>query len=369
MEQTLPLEQLSYLLTQLISFPTVTGQQAHIDNCLNWVRHFVEEHNPSLHLQQFESHHSPSLLMFAGDSFPRVLLCGHLDVVESTSDHAFTAVFDHDNHVQGRGAADMKGPIAALLDIMVTQPPPGLGLLLSTDEESGGFDGVHHVLQQIDWQPEVVILPDGGADFRLVYEQKGFYILHIWIEMAYAGPTLNPKSNPVDRLARAILQLGKNYPNPVSEEDWKVSLTPSQIHGKFQSNGQPTRADATLDVRYPHTETGDGAQLVDAIAQRLRRYYGISLEAQVAAPPYFLDPQSPYIAAVQRAAQHLHIGPLPLTREAGSSDARHFAEKNIPVLIFQPTCADWHGQNEWVSLDSLLLFRNLTAGAIREILR
>src|SRR6185437_10670369 len=215
-------------------------------SCLDWVRDHMQKRAPQLRFSDFNFQNSPALLITAGAEHPRVLLCGHLDVVEANFAYAFRATIDERHRMRGRGAADMKGPISALIDIMETESQPGLGLLLTTDEEVGGFKGVKHFVDRIDWQPEVVILPDGGANLCLVVEQKGFFILHAWLEVPYGHLNHSITDNPINTLYRAISNIKNHYTPSTHEKDWDISLTLTQLHGKYEANGLPMRADATL---------------------------------------------------------------------------------------------------------------------------
>src|SRR5262249_199476 len=150
-------ERLAALIDQLVSFPTVARNDVALRNCLAEVRAHAMSHIPCLHVQTFTSGGKHSILFVCGDGPLRVLLAGHLDVVAADPD-AFSLQRLRGGWLGGRGVADMKGPIAALLDLVEAEPRPGLALLLTTDEESGGKDGVAHVLQRLDQRPEVVVL-------------------------------------------------------------------------------------------------------------------------------------------------------------------------------------------------------------------
>ncbi|NIP94173.1 MAG: M20/M25/M40 family metallo-hydrolase, partial [Akkermansiaceae bacterium] len=81
---------------------------------------------------------------------PEVLLCGHLDVVG----HPDISVYRSrvaDGRVYGPGAGDMKGPLAILLELFkafhTRHEDASIGLLVTSDEESGGQAGVRHVFE------------------------------------------------------------------------------------------------------------------------------------------------------------------------------------------------------------------------------
>lgn len=363
-------ERLATITEYLVAFPTVAGNDTGITGCLDWVRQHVLARAPRLRARQFVSRGKPSLLFSTGNAPPRVLLCGHLDVVEAV-DHQrdFRARPLNDDYLGGRGTADMKGPVAALIDIMVTKAQSGLGLLLTTDEETGGEDGVGHFLHAVEWRPEVVILPDGGANLRLVTEQKGILRLRIHASGTAAHgarPWLG--QNAIDRLYRGYQALLHAYPIPASEDDWRVSITLSQLHGGIAPNTVPWHAEGLLDIRYPGDGRADaGERLLRDIRRRLSRLQ-VAADVLAVAPPFVLAAGDPAVERLQRVAAD-HLGaPLPLARESGASDARYFSAEGVPVIMFQPECADWHAADERVNLASLAQFRTLCAAYARAML-
>jgi succinyl-diaminopimelate desuccinylase len=361
------IERLATITDHLVGFPTTADNAEAIHGCIDWVRAHLLARSPRLTVQRFIWHDKPSLLFTAGKNLPRVLFCGHLDVVEAPRQDDFRATPLDETRLRGRGTADMKGPVAALIDIMATEPQTGLGLLLTTDEEIGGEDGVGHFLENVGWRPDVVVMPDGGANMRLVTEQKGILRLRI---VSGGKPVHSSRpwlgENAIEVLWRGYQALLRAYPTPADEEDWRVSIALTELHGGITPNTVPWQAEATLDIRFPGSIT-TGPQLFTAISRRLARY-GITAHMVVHIPPFSIDPDAPQIDRLQAIARAMRLGPLPLVREAGASDARYFSQLGVPVLMFQPDCFGWHGTDEWVDLASLASFRALCAHTMRSML-
>ena len=352
-------ERLATTTDHLVGFPTVENNPDALQHCVDWTRAHALKHAPRLHIKQFASNNKPSILFTAGEAPPRVLFFGHLDVVEAVHQSAFKTSQQDSVRLKGRGTADMKGPIAAMLDVMEHEPQTGLGLLLTTDEEIGGQDGIGHVLQTIDWRPEVVILPDGGANMHLVVEQKGMLRLRLEAEgIAAHGSRPWKGDNAIERIFKGYQKLLRAYPMPQAEEDWRVSITLSELHGGMVPNSVPWKAEATLDVRYPQSDTlTDDVLLADM--QRRLKPLGVSVCAVKRAPAFKLDETSGLVQRMQEVSQIVRQQPIQTVREAGASDAHYFAEEDVPVLMFQPECGEWHGADEWVNLESLATFRTM----------
>ncbi|HEX6796325.1 MAG TPA: M20/M25/M40 family metallo-hydrolase [Ktedonobacterales bacterium] len=363
-------ERLAKLVGMLIEERTVAHHEKALRDCFMSVGGYVHRHAPDAELRLFEEGGFRSLLAVHGAGPSRVLLCGHLDVVQGEDDQ-FTPRRLSGDRLAGRGAADMKGPIAALLDVFAAEPLPGLGLLLTSDEELGGEHGTHSVLDQLAREgalPAVALLPDGGANMHLVAEQKGVLRLRV-VANGRAAHGARPwlGTNAVERLFAGYRAVLRGFPPPKAEDAWRTSIALTQLStGDNAQNTIPARAEATLDIRFP-AEVGRSEDLFARISARLHRY-GIAPSDVSIAPAFVLDVASPWVARLQQVVTQVRGETLPLVREAGASDARFFAEHGIPALIFQPECSGWHGPDEWVNLESLDVFREIVARFVRDAL-
>src|SRR5919106_1161361 len=101
-----------------------------------------------------------------GSEQPLVCLAGHIDVVppgpvDRWSSDPFEPT-ERDGRLVGRGAADMKTSVAAMItaaERFVTATPnhPGsLALLLTSDEEGPAIQGTSAVVQQLQWRNESI---------------------------------------------------------------------------------------------------------------------------------------------------------------------------------------------------------------------
>lgn len=99
--------------------------------------------NKKLFLKRYEKNNKYALAVtFENSRTPKIFLNGHLDVVDA-SDEEFMPRIESET-LYGRGAADMKGAVAAMMKVIdyfaECEMTPSLGLMLTTDEEEGGFN-------------------------------------------------------------------------------------------------------------------------------------------------------------------------------------------------------------------------------------
>jgi|GEM_PF-228300 len=361
-------ERLATITHELVKYPSVEMYPTYINDCLECAKKRILMNQPLLEIKGFESRGKRSLLFYAGKNPPKVLMVAHLDVVDAPSQHDFSTSTIDEFRLRGRGTADMKGPAAAMIDIMATEPVTGLGLLLTTDEEIGGMDGVGHILDTISWRPDVVILPDGGANMRLITDQKGILRLRV-VATGKSAHSSRPwiGDNAILHITNAYQSLLQAYPPPTQEDDPQPAITLSGILGGSSQNTIPWYAEGTLDIRFSDDQPKRFDLLKEDVQQHLARF-GIAAHVIAKSPGFHLNAQSPFVAKLQDVATHIIKRPLPLSREAGASDARYFSNLDIPVLMFQPECAGWHSDDEWINLESLGSFRAICLNFARVVL-
>ncbi len=181
-------ELLVEIAKNLISFPTEISyriKQAPGAECAEHARDLLQEHgfNVKIIIKRNESidRNIYSVLAWKGNLVPRILFLGHLDVVPADPN-----AWQHDpynprvegDRLYGRGAADMKGPVASMITAFHDYDPDDLGTLMflfSGDEEEGGFYSVPPVieyLEQHDMMPTYVINGE-PSNHELVTKRRG----------------------------------------------------------------------------------------------------------------------------------------------------------------------------------------------------
>ena len=311
-----------------------------------------------------------NLWLTHGEGEPVFCFLGHTDVVPAgpladwTSDPFIAEV--RDGYLFGRGAADMKGSVAAMVvafEHFISADPqhPGtLAMLLTSDEEGDAINGTVKVMDylqeqgiKLNWclvgEPSsreklgdvVKIGRRGSLGARLVV--KG-----IQGHVAYPDLALNP----LHALAPALAELCAKEWDKGNQHYPPTSFQVSNIHaGTGAVNVIPGELEMLFNFRFS-TELSD-AELVDQTQAILDRH-GLEYEIhwRTSGQP-FLTESGALIEAVSSAIKDSTGLESELSTSGGTSDGRFVAPTGAEVVEFGPVNATIHKTNECVRLSDL----------------
>ena len=353
------------LLTQrLIEIPSVSHDKEQLRRIVEFVRNYLDV--PGIYIQEHELNGYPSLVAtFEDTKQPECLMVGHLDVVSAHND-AYKATIVNDR-LYGRGSGDMKGAVAVMIEVMrhlaMNPQKPSVGLMLTTDEEVGGFNGVHYLLEKEGYRADVAIIPDSNSGMEtLILGQKGVLHVKVMAEgQAAHGSRPYLGENAIDKLIHHYLEITAGIPTATSDAEWGTTINLGKIDGGLNINQVPDSAELHLDIRY--TEPKEAKSILSHIKKATKGEYDVLAEGY----PVVVAEDDQWI---QRFAHVLKDSGLAVEfqREEGSSDARFFAEKAVPVIITGLNKGNTHGDKEWVSIQDLSTFQKiLSTFLVKEI--
>ena len=337
------------LTKELIACRSTDDRPDQIAKALRILKDYLKDTDFTLQTPDFQGH--PCLVATRGTQTPEIFLCGHLDVVEG-DDGQFRPRLEG-NRLYGRGALDMKSGVAVMATILkeLEGADERVGLMITTDEETGGFNGTNMLLEQ-GFSCKAAILPDGGMAYhRLVQKAKGV----LWVEFKAIGKAAHSSmpwqgENAIQKLIQGIDQVQTYFKTvePSSDDHWTTTCSLSQMHGGEATNQVPESAVARCDIRY--TEDLPPDEILRELRNRLPD--GVSAECVVCAPIAYTRLDDPYVQRFMQAVREQGREPE-MTMDHGSSDARFFSERGIPVIICQPDGQGHHGPDEWVSIQGI----------------
>lgn len=333
------------LTEDLIEYKTVTGNQGEIDEALERLK---QEFNTGLKIREFQKEGVKSLLIASSDTEEiNVLLHGHIDVVDAEEE--LFRPKKKDGKLFGRGAADMKSGVACITKVMKDLEEQGLGLLITSDEEKGGFNGTGYVIEEEDLNLELVISsePDDSGDFpSIVNKQKGVLQLRISVE---GGSAHASKPEKGENAAEKLMRIYREEIRPLFEsgEEFATTVNLGRLRAGDAVNRVPNYAQMDLDIRY--SEQYPKNQVLEDI----RSIEFLKVDVTAEAPMMKTDSDNEMVKSLKKSVKKVS-GKEPNTRkEAFASDMRFFTEKGVPSVCFGPEGYNLHGKNEHIVLESL----------------
>ncbi|MBR9985632.1 MAG: M20/M25/M40 family metallo-hydrolase, partial [Desulfosarcina sp.] len=216
-----------------------------------------------------------------------------------------------------------------------------LGVLITGDEEVGGYHGARSALGRIAC--DFCIALDGGRVEKIVVKEKGI----LRLKVVASGKTAHGArpwqgDNAIERLMADCLVVKSFFEGLAEPEHWHRTMNLSVFHAGDSVNQVPDKAEATFDIRY--TEHDD----VDDLVQRIQAAASgkvITEERE----PLFISPGSPYRERLMALAKDTHTGIA-----HGASDARFLSQFNIPGVVWGADGnSSQHSTEEHVEIQSL----------------
>ena len=378
------------IATDLIAFPTVSGhprtqvEDWHgiydyvvrlFDGCRARVQLLPQTLKPDVAWP-------PGLLITVGPcGVPGVVISGHLDVVPVDGQPWNTDPFrltEKDGAFYGRGACDMKGPIAAALAVVLAADAKKLSapvhFLFTCDEEIGMHTAnalSRDILKLFDVPPLgcVVIEP---TELQPITAHKGYYHFQILFH-GVAAHSSNPAwgLDALKYAARFYAELQEKIPaylSALSDARFDVPQTTMNI-GKFSAGegGNIVPSAAQFDVEFRPIPGFDMGPLLAGI-QSMQNAYAAAMHEEAAekalmlaadpvqiirtesTPALSLGDNNPWLAQA--------LAMMAIAAPTGSvgfcTEASHWMHGGLPALVFGPgSIKHAHKPNERISCDEL----------------
>jgi len=301
---------------------------------------------------------------------PALVFAGHTDVVPAGPREQWRvdpfAAEVLDGHLVGRGAADMKGSLAAMVNACrrfaarYPDPPGALAMLITSDEEGAADDGTLKVMETLAKRGETfqycVVGEPSSAD-RLgdtVRVGRRGSLSGIMTIRGVQGHVAYPlrTDNPMHALARFVAAITREPIDAGNEHFPPTTFQMVNVHCDANApNVVPGELKCRFNLRYSNVWTPEALSArIEALLKALEIDYEIRW--RVAGRP-FLTKGGPLTAAV-RAAVREETGLDPaLSTSGGTSDGRFIAPYGVDVIELGPLNRTIHSVDELVAVEDL----------------
>ncbi|MEE9397390.1 MAG: succinyl-diaminopimelate desuccinylase [Methylococcales bacterium] len=353
------------LARDLISRPSVTPEdQGCMEVCIDRLQPL------GFKVEWLNHSDTKNIWLRRGNQAPLFVFLGHTDVVppgplKQWKSPPFEPEI-RDGLLYGRGAADMKGGIAAFVtacERFVKQYPEHSGsiaLLITSDEEGLADNGTIKVIETLDARDEKIdwclvgepSSQDEAGDTIKVGRRgslNGVLKTH-GIQGHVAYPHL--AENPIHQFAPVLLELTQEVWDEGNDFFPKTSFQVSNISaGTGAENIIPGLLEVTFNLRFS-TELSemDIQQRINTILDRHGLNHEISW--RLSGNP-FITRETELIDAIQEALQKIRGKTAELSTSGGTSDGRFIAPTGAQVVELGPVNKTIHKINEYVKIDDL----------------
>ncbi|WP_267639442.1 M20 family metallopeptidase [Haloarchaeobius amylolyticus] len=335
----------------------------------------------------------PNLLAtLPGATDATLCFMGHVDTVPYDADDwtrdPLGEYDEAEGRVYGRGATDMKGPLAAMLEAARAfaeaegEPPVTLCFAVVSDEETGGHAGVRAMVERDAIAADGCIIGETTCErgrHSVTVADKG----SIWLTLEAGGEAAHGSrpmfgTNAIDRLYSAITDLRSYLCTVTFETDPAVddvieesveyyaghlgeeaagalfshpTCNLGTIEGGEAINTVPEHARAELDVRLsPGVDT---RAVIEEIRDRIDDHEGVVVAECDWSVGSFTPTADPLVPAVAETAEAV-TGDRVFRRSAtGGGDAKKLRHAGIPTLEFALGTDTVHGVDEYTTVDAL----------------
>ena len=327
-----------------------------------------------------------------GQQGPMLCFAGHTDVVptgdlKEWSSDPFIPTVTQDGYLRGRGAADMKSSLAAMVvaceEFLEQRPNPAgrISFLLTSDEEGPATDGTVAVVEELEKRQAAASEP--AIDYCIVGEPSSKDTLGDVVRVGRRG-SLNafitvhgtqghvayPElvDNPIHGASRLIADLvGTDWDDEPNDYFPPTSFQVSNINaGTGATNVVPGTTAFRCNWRFSTSTT---AERIEAMVEQLIDTLGMeaSIEWNLSGEP-FLTTHGTLTSATAKVIKAQTGIETDLSTGGGTSDGRFIAKLGCELIELGPINRSIHKIDEEVKIDDLLRLKDLYKGLMTKLI-
>ena len=299
-----------------------------------------------------------NILAKKGSGSPKILLCGHMDVVPGK-----VKVRTEGDFLYGRGASDAKAPLMAMLFAAASvQKNNGTVIFVGAVDEEGNATGIKNLVKrELDIDYAVFGEPSGIKQVTIAYKGRLAISLKVTVEDSAHASAPWLSKNAIEESAIFTSELRKELETGQEEKSKGMLLTATitEISGGISHNVTPKECEVTLDIRIPVDMNCKSVEqkiaiIVKDISERrkVEAFYSILDETE----PFEAPHNSPIVRAFTLGVMDVEHTRPTLIRKTGTGDMNVIGNQwDIPVVTYGPGDPhEAHTIDEKVSIDEYL---------------
>ena len=320
-----------------------------------------------------------------GTEGPVLCFAGHTDVVPTGDPAAWTvdpfAAEQRDGELWGRGAADMKASLAAMVvaceEFLASHPKPAgsIAFLITSDEEGPAQDGTRAVVEVLEARGEKIdycVVGEPSSRERLGdivrIGRRGSLSADVTVR-GIQGHVAYPQlaRNPVHELVHALQELVTTHWDEGNDAFPPTTCQVSNIQaGTGFRNVIPGEVEVRFNFRYSTEQSFEGLK-EQTEALLARHGLDFSVEWRDAGRPFLTRPGR-LIESVQGAIRDIANLDTELSTGGGTSDGRFIAPTGAQVVELGPVNATIHKVDERVRIADLEPLKEMYRRILEDLL-
>lgn len=315
--------------------------------------------------QEVTVHDNEGYLMLTaikGQGTETIVWNGHVDVVPG---HAEQFVpMEENGRLYGRGAADMKAGVAAMMqafvDLDAEKLPRIVQLHIVTDEEIGGRHTSKWLVEQ-GFHGDFVICGE-PTGLKVGLQSKGI----LRMDLTFKGKPAHGSRpwegiNAIESAMKYHMAIAElPFRKESSEYYEQPSVNLPIINAGDRYNVVPEICHMSYDIRFmPGQDKEEIVRQMAELAETLN--LDMEYKASGSTPALTTSEENPYIQTLKKSIQQTTSQEAVLFGQHGAADTRYYATVNggEGAIEFGPSGDDWHGNAEYVLLSSVHDYRKI----------
>lgn len=373
-------------LKEIIEMNTIKTNEIEV---ADRIEEILSQHGIESEQIEFEPNRTSLIATIEGqEPGPTLAFSGHMDVVPVGTVEWNTDPFvatEKEGRLYGRGAADMKSGVAALLTAAIRIKEAGgpqkgkIKLVFTPAEEEGGTGAEHLVdlgyLKDID-----ACIIGEPSSVGIIRAHKGV----LWTNFTAYGQTAHGSkaelgNNAVERMLEFLTILRERFDLEQAHDELlgNCTVNVTVFNGGDSVNVVPDKASVDIDIRtvpgQSHEEIYDDFQaLIDELQEKDERYK-IEMNNIANLLPLRTPDEHPLIQTAQEVIQEVTGEDKELSFLEGGTDGSEFVRANpdMAVIILGPGSFDMaHQPNEYVEkqefFDAIDIYEQLATAYLSE---